>query len=220
MTGDITLAPGSPGLKERRELVGAIVLAAGTSSRMGQAKQLMPWGDKPMVRHVVDVLVEGGADVRGIVVVVGYREEEVGAALNGSAAVTAFNQHYADDSMLRSLQVGLRTIQSLDAIPQAVLAALGDQPQITTDVVQAVITRWREGGEAIVAPRFGGQRGHPILFDRSSWVEVLAAPPVGSPRDILGAFAGRTAYIDMADDSVLRDIDTLEDYRRELERRV
>lgn len=187
---------------------------------MGQPKQLLKWGAKPMVRHVVDVLADAGANVRGILVVVGHQRQQVEAALAGSPAVTEFNPQFADGSLLRSLQVGLQAVRSFDPVPQAVIVALGDQPQIQIGVVNDVIARWRSGDAVIVAPRFDGRRGHPILFDRSTWAEVLAAPPAGSPRDLLAAFGDRTAYVEMGDDSVLRDIDTLEDYRSELERRV
>lgn len=200
------------------------MLAAGMSTRMGRPKQLMLWNGRPMVRHVVDVLMAGGVGADTVVVVVGHERESVEAALADSGARTAYNESYADDSMLRSLQVGVAAIQSYEfaggAPPDAILAALGDQPQIKPDVVRALIERWRTDGGEIVAPRYDRQRGHPILFSRTTWPEILAAQPVGAPRSVLGVYADRVAYVDVGDDSVLRDIDTPEDYRRETRRRV
>jgi molybdenum cofactor cytidylyltransferase len=212
---------GVPGSSDSRaEQVGAVVLAAGTSSRMGEPKQLMHWGTKPMVRHVVDVLAQGGAQGRGIMVVVGAQRAAVETALVGTQAVPVFNPQFADGSMLRSLQVGLRAAQSVEPRLEAALVALGDQPQLRPEVVRAVIARWCAGQALIVAPSFSGRRGHPILFDRAAWARVLEAPPAGSPREVLGEFSDRSEFVDAQDDSVLRDIDTPEDYRRELERRV
>ena len=204
--------------------VGAVVLAAGLSTRMGQPKQLMMWGDQPMVRCVVDVLAASGVAASAIVVVVGHRRDEVTEAVSGSAAKTVFNSGYADGSMLRSLQVGLTALLSPEynggALPEAALAALGDQPQIKVEVVQAMIAAWRAGAGKVVAPSYGGRRGNPVLFARELWPEILSAPPVGSPRDLLGKFVGRTALVEVDDDSVVRDIDTPEEYRQELARRV
>ncbi len=207
-----------------RARVGAVVLAAGMSTRMGQPKQLMLWDGKPMVRHVVDALMAGGAEAGATVVVVGHEREKVEAALSGSKAKAAFNPDYADGSLLKSLQVGVAAVQSPEFMggppPGAVLVVLGDQPQIKSQVAQLVIARWRASGGEIVAPRFEGRRGHPILFARSIWPEILAVQPVGSPRDILNVYSGRVTYVDVDDDSILRDIDTPEDYRQETERRV
>ncbi|MBM4424705.1 MAG: nucleotidyltransferase family protein [Chloroflexi bacterium] len=204
--------------------VGAVVLAAGMSARMGQPKQLMLWGDKPMARHVVDVLLAGGVESESVVVVVGHEHEKVEESLKGSGAKIVLNPQYADGSMLRSLQVGLSAIQSVEFLggppPEAVLVALSDQPQIKAEVAQAVIARWRDAGGEIVAPKFEDRRGHPILFAVSIWPEILAAVPVGSPRDMLGVHSERIVYAEAGDDSVLRDIDTPDDYRRETERRV
>ena len=202
----------------RRDAVGAIVLAAGLSTRMGQPKQIMAWGSKLIVRQVVDVLAGSGA--KPIVVVTGHVREQVEAAIAGvaiagvvGAATPAFNPDFADGSMMRSLQVGLRALSSSTC--GAALVALGDQPQIESAVVRAVMERWRAGGKEVVAPSFGGRRGHPVLFARSLWPELLAAFANLLPRDLLKSFSGKIAYLEVATDSVLRDVDTPEDYARE-----
>lgn len=197
-----------------------MVLAAGLSSRMGQAKQLLPWGETVMVRHVVDTLITGGAEPGAVVVVVGHQRDEVVAALAGSAAVSVFNPQYADGSMLRSLQVGLSALAALTARPAAALVALGDQPQIQVEIVRRVIKHWRAVGGELVAPSFQHKRGHPILFGWSAWESVMAAEPIGSPREWLASRAEDIAYVEVGDEAVLRDIDTLDDYQRELARRV
>jgi molybdenum cofactor cytidylyltransferase len=201
-------------------LIGAVVLAAGMSTRMGQPKQLLPWGDTLMVRHVVDALIAGGVTSDALVVVTGHEREAVEAAVKDSGVRIAFNPDYADGSMLRSQQVGFWALESLPQSVAAAFTALGDQPQITADITQRVIEAWRQSGSMVAAPSFSKRRGHPILFARETWETILAAPPVGSPREILAQFADQTTYVEVEDDAVLRDIDTPEDYRRELGRRV
>ena len=217
--------------------VGAVVLAAGLGTRMGQApdsfnrgqaKQLLQWGDKPMVRHVVDTLAAGGVEV-GVVVVVGHQREAVEAALAGSAARSVYNPDYADGNLMRSLQVGLRAVQlsgpapdrfDRGPVPDAILAALSDQPQITASVVRRVIEQWRISESAVLVPTYRQTDGHPVLFARSVWAVILTAPPTGSPRAIVQAHPELVQRVELGDEAILRDIDTPADYRRELERRV
>jgi molybdenum cofactor cytidylyltransferase len=201
--------------------VGAVVLAAGLSSRMGgQAKQLLPWGDTLMIRHIVMTLLEGGAEASQLVVVVGHQKTAVTEALAGLPVQTAFNPDFADGSMLRSLQAGLALLNSQVSGSQAALVALGDQPQIQAQVTRQVIARWRTSAFPIVAPSFGHKRGHPLLFSRSIWSAILSAPPVGSPRDLLNGFSDQIDYLPMSNDQILRDIDTPDEYQQELRRRV
>jgi molybdenum cofactor cytidylyltransferase len=200
--------------------VGAVVLAAGLSSRMGQAKQLLDWGGKPMVRHVVEVLTE--AALTPVIVVIGHQRAAVEQALAGTPAQAIFNPDYADGSMLRSLQVGLQYMLGLPAAqqPAAILAVLSDQPRLAAARAQWVVEQWQANGAAIVAPTFRGQRGHPILFARTVWPAVLGAAPVGSPRAILEQRPDQVALVEADDDAIVRDIDTPLDYQHELARRV
>lgn len=190
-------------------MIGAIVLAAGLSTRMGQPKQIMRWGGTVIVRRVVDVLAEGGVDE--IVAVTGGARLEVEAALLDSAARCVFNPDFANGDMMRSLQVGLA---ALSPSAEAALVALGDQPQIEAGVVRMVAKQWRAARADIVAPSFNLRRGHPVLFGRSIWA-ALAAAAATSPRDFLQTHAERIVYVDVHTDSILRDVDTPEDYERE-----
>lgn len=200
--------------------VGAVILAAGLSSRMGEPKQLLPWGETPMIRHVVNTLVTGGAKTEKVVVVVGHQQQAIRGALSGLPVQIAFNEGFADGSMLRSLQVGLATLNAQADGPQAALIALGDQPQIQSTITQQVIACWRARQAVIVAPSFNHKRGHPMLFARGIWPTFLAAEPVGSPRDLLQSLRDQIDFVDVPNEEILRDIDTPDDYQQELSRRV
>ena len=191
-------------------MLSAIVLAAGFSSRMGQLKQAMLWKSKPIVRYIVDTLITSGID--DVVVVTGYAREKVEELLKGSTARSVFNPDYANGEMMRSFQVGLNAAhQDSDGA----LFVLGDQPQMQENVVRAVIAHWQRSRAKIVAPCFGQRRGHPIFFAKEIWPDVLNTSHGISPRDFLGAHANWIEYMEIDTDSILRDVDTLDDYRRD-----
>ena len=193
----------------RLDMIAGVVLAAGLSRRMGQPKMVLPWGDKTVVAQVVSVLMAAG--VGPILVVTGGARLEVEAALADLPVEFAFNPDYADGEMVHSLQAGLR---ALLASCEAVLMALGDQPQIQTGVVAALIGAYREGGAALIVPSYEMRRGHPWVIDRSLWPGVLALQPPASLRDFLRENAGQIQYLVVDTPSVLQDIDTPEDYQR------
>jgi len=190
-------------------MIAAVVLAAGLSSRMGQPKQIMRWGSRVMVRQVCQTLI--AADVNEIVVVTGYAREKVEEALIGCAACSVFNPAYEDGDMMHSFQIGLKSLPN----SEAALFVLGDQPQMQTFVVTKVIDHWRKEKAKIVAPSFQRRRGHPILFAREIWNDVFNVSRGTSPRVFLRAHADWIHYVDVATDSILRDVDTLDDYQRE-----
>jgi molybdenum cofactor cytidylyltransferase len=198
-----------------RGRVAAIVLAAGRSTRMGTPKHVLPWGaDETIIRRVVAQLQRAG--VAEIVVVTGGAREQVEAALAPLAAEAGgtlrcvYNPDYARREMLSSLQVGLRNLPPDCA---AALVALGDQPQIEVNVVQAVRQRWSETRAEAVFPTFENRRGHPVLFDRHLWPALLDLPDTATPRDALGRARAEAVPVETA--SILHDIDTREDYERE-----
>jgi molybdenum cofactor cytidylyltransferase len=192
--------------------VGAIVLAAGLSSRMavtGQHKVLLPWANgKTIIEHIIDQLYL--ARIEHITVVTGNRGAEVGVLAEKRGAQVVFNPSYKTGEMLSSLKTGLR---SLPANIAAALVVLGDQPRIQPKIVGQVLMAYAEGTGDLIAPSYQMRRGHPILIDRRYWGELLALPDDGAPRDVINAHP--VTYINVDTDSVLRDVDTPEDYARE-----
>ena len=201
-------------VREVHGRVAAVVLAAGRSTRMGRSKQLLPWGGSTMLAEVVRRLRQ--TTVTDIVVVTGAE----GAAVEASLADLqpgeprlrcVFNPDFAVSEMARSLQVGLRT---LPANRSAALVILADQPHLETGVVEAVAQRWRETQAPVVAPYFQGQRGHPMLFDRTVWPAILALAADANPREAVRA-AGAIERVDVDSETILRDIDTPDEYARQ-----
>jgi molybdenum cofactor cytidylyltransferase len=209
-----------PPVVEVRGRVAAVVLAAGQSSRMGRLKQVMPWGDGGTLIGEVVRRLQQAAGISEIVVVTGRDREQVescvaaATASGGPRVRTVFNPMFDRAEMARSLQAGLDLLAD-DCL--VALVALGDQPQLRAEVVAALIGRWHATQALVVAPFYQGRRGNPVLLDQAAWPLVRALPDDANPRQIFQA-AGALEKVDLDDDTILSDLDTPEDYAREVAR--
>src|SRR5512135_3703014 len=172
---------------------------------MGRNKMLLPFDRSTVIAAIVSEVAS--TSVSEAVVVTGYEADKIEAALKAYPVRCVFNPDYAQAEMLVSLQMGLR---SMPEHQQAVLMVLGDQPRIRHEVVQRVIDAGEPG--ALVIPSYQRRRGHPILIDRAFWPEILALSTDSILRDFIRLHADRVRYVEVNSDSVLRDMDTLEDY--------
>ncbi len=202
---------GADPVHEVQRSIGAVVLAAGMSRRMGEPKVLLPWtGRKTIIEHIIEQLILSRVD--HIVGITGHRADEVRPRIEQLGVETVFNPDYESGEMLSSLKAGLRAMPDHIA---AALVVLGDQPRLQPKVIHQVLTAYAEGKGDIVAPSFQMRRGHPILIDRRYWREILNLPDDAAPRDVINLHQDRLAYVTVDNDSVLRDVDTPQDYRDE-----
>jgi molybdenum cofactor cytidylyltransferase len=188
-----------------RRPVAGIVLAAGRARRFGAQKLLAPFGGGTVVRSVVERLIE--SNVTRIVVVTGERAEELRGALAGLNVEWATNPD-PGRGMSSSIVAGLVPV-SLSV--EAVVIALGDQPTIDAAVVNRMIEVWQSGQRPVVAPRYRGKRGNPVLFDRSLFDELRLLEGDRGARDLLEAHPGRIGVVDV-DSPMPLDVDTPGDY--------
>ncbi len=137
--------------------VAALLLAAGSSRRMGTSKQLLLLGNKAVLRHCVDTLASTGID---LVVVTGPEHDACTEALKGAKARLVRNAD-PDGQMADSIRTGLRAI---DETCSAVLVCLADHPLVEEDTYRALLDAHRREPEKIIIPAFEGRRGHPSLF--------------------------------------------------------
>jgi molybdenum cofactor cytidylyltransferase len=173
-------------------LIAGLLLAAGESTRMGQLKQLLPWGGTTLVEWQVAQLSEGG--VGDVVVVIGHASDEVGEAVSRSGARIAPNPAFRE-GRASSVRAGACALTKDTA---AVVVLSVDQPRpgwITRRLIEA----WRQSGAPVVIPTFAGRRGHPILLDGSLIEELRSVNEAD-----LGLRAVTTRH---ASDSVLVPID-------------
>ncbi len=188
-------------------MIGAVVLAAGESRRMGTQKLLLPFGDTTILGAVVRTVQASRAG--RTVVVLGADREAIRREWGSRDLDLVVNENYPL-GMLTSIQAGLRALPP-DA--QAAVIVLGDQPFLASRVIDAVIAAYETGGKGIVIPTFQGRRGHPVLIDVKYRDEVLAFDPADGLRRLMLAHAGDILEVDVADPDILRDLDTPEDYK-------
>jgi molybdenum cofactor cytidylyltransferase len=193
-----------------KQSVAAVVLAAGRSLRMGRPKMVLPWGGATVIGQVVGVLRQ--AEIQNIVVVTGGARRQVEAALVGYAVQLVFNPRFAQVEMLVSLQLGLL---NLGSDVDAALVVLGDQPQIELEVVESVLARYQARQAPLVVPSFQMRRGHPWLVERKLWNDIFELQPASTLRDFLNRYADQIDYLNVVTPSVLRDLDTPQEYQRQ-----
>jgi molybdenum cofactor cytidylyltransferase len=191
--------------------VGAIILAAGSSTRMGKAKQLLPLGDRTVLEQTIANV--RGAEVNEIVLVLGASAEIIRRQLPLSLLKrlkVVVNQAHGE-GMSSSLRAG---ISALDEKTEAALIILGDQPFIRPQTMDQVISAYRRNQAQIVIPSFQGSRGNPVLLDRSVFSEVMALEGDTGCRAIFGNHLGGITKVEVEDEGVLLDIDDPDDYDR------
>jgi len=200
-------------IHELQRALGAVVLAGGKSVRMGQPKVLLPWDkEKTIIEHITHTLIRSRID--NIRVVTGYYADEVKPLVKALGVKAVYNRSYKTGEMLSSLKAGLRAMP--DNV-SAVLVVLGDQPRIQPKVIYQLMSAYAQGAGELLIPSYKMRRGHPILLGRQYWNEVLKLRS-GVLRDIINAHSDEITYIDVDTDSILKDVDTPEDYRQERRR--
>jgi molybdenum cofactor cytidylyltransferase len=191
--------------------IGAVIMAAGLSRRMGQPKLLLPWGETSVIGKVVNVLKE--AQVSPIVVVAGGLKKQLSHILHGEPVQIVYNPDYENGEMLRSLQVGLSYLEHHASI-DAALIVLGDQPQIEIQVVHTVIGRFGDEQGKIIFPSYQMRRGHPWLVSKKFFTELLLMQSPLTLRDFVKRHTDEIVYVDVNAPSIIQDLDTPEDYAR------
>lgn len=192
-------------------MIGAIVLAAGHSRRMGTQKLLLPLAGRTLIGRVIDEVRSGAVD--HVVVVVSQDEAAVRQELADQPVALVINPN-PEGEMLSSVRCGLR---ALPAGCAAAMVVLGDQPGVNAALVRDVIRKFRETG-GIVVPAHRGRRGHPTLFAARYFDEVLTRHDGVGLHGLLKAHLEDVHELEIADPAALDDIDHPDDYRRELNR--
>jgi len=183
-------------------VISAVILAAGRSTRMGQPKMLMPWGETTVLGQVISTLRSAGVEDITLVtnsIIAGQISFEVQTILNDGG------------DMLLSLQLGL---QAQGPAAEATLVCLGDQPQIEAGSVRSVCDVFTQDRSGLVVPSYRMRRGHPWLIARALWGEILHMDESRTMRDFLNEHSADIRYVEVHSASILQDLDTPEDYER------
>ncbi len=185
--------------------VAAVVLAAGTSSRMGRPKALLRLADKPLLAHVLDSLRASG--LTEIVVVLGADADRIREEVPLEGARVVLNPDYAE-GMSSSIRAGVRAASPM---AEAFLIVLGDQPLLSATTIDALVARRRDTHPRALVPTFRGMRGNPVMLDRSLLPEIEAVRGDVGCRGVLADHADEVVEVAVDDPGILLDVDTPRD---------
>ncbi len=191
---------------EPRTTVSGVILAAGSSSRLGRPKQLLDLFGEPLLRHVVRNAV--ASQLSKVVLVLGHQSAEIASAVGEWGQRLVINPNYRDGQST-SLRVGLNAI---DPTATGVMFLLGDQPQVTPAIIDAVITQFHQSGSAIVMPTYGGIPANPVLFAAELFPELATVSGDEGARLIVKRHRVNVSHVPVSLDAPPRDVDTEEDY--------
>jgi molybdenum cofactor cytidylyltransferase len=163
---------------ERAPIAG-IVLAAGTSSRMGRNKLFLSLRGQSVLRRAVGTALAAG--LHPVLVVLGHEAERAQAELAGLPCTSVFNPTYA-----QGINTSLRTgIAAVPAHAAAALVMLADMPFVTQQMLEAVVERYRDGASPLVVSSYEGVDAPPMLYDRSLFAELRALDGDGCGKKVV-----------------------------------
>ena len=195
------------------EPIAGIILAAGEASRFGMPKQLLDWKGVPFVRVIAQTALRAG--LSPVVVVTGAHSQQVEAAVKELDVKIVRNEDWGtgQGSSIRKgvLSLTKRTSRSAKEVGGAIFL-LADQPQVGTSILHALQEKHAEGLYPIVAPMVIDRRANPVLFDRTTFSDLMHIEGDTGGRAIFHNF--RVEYLPWYDDGLLLDVDTPEHYQR------
>jgi CTP:molybdopterin cytidylyltransferase MocA/xanthine/CO dehydrogenase XdhC/CoxF family maturation factor len=199
--------------RKQKAVISAIILAAGESMRMGSPKLLLPYLDKTIIEKVIEQVLQ--SEVKHIIVVLGSEKDKIRNQIRDYPVIITDNPDYKN-GMLSSIQCGLR---ALPDDTDAVMLLLGDQPMVTGPVIDQLTDTYRHSDKGILIAVHKEKRGHPILIKIKYRKEIEQLTFENSMHDFTRKFAKDIFEVETGTQDILRDIDTPEDYHKEIKYR-
>jgi len=191
-----------------RPTIDGILLAAGESRRMGFPKPLLPVGSETFLKRTLRSMLEVA---RNIIVVTGAYEQQVRDEVPADGRLRIVHNPEFRRGQLSSLKCAISAAsQDVDGV----LVHLADHPLVQAATFRAMVETCLITRASILVARHHGRRGHPVLFAKAVFPELLAAPDDGGARVVVNADPARVAYVDVEDPGVTLDLDTPEDLVR------
>ncbi|MBI2403934.1 MAG: nucleotidyltransferase family protein [Gemmatimonadetes bacterium] len=188
-------------------MIAGIILAAGESRRMGFPKALLLYRGKTFLEGVLEAGVAAGLEPS--VVVLGPDAFKILNAVDLGTAIVARNER-PETGQMGSIKHGISAI--INRPVDAAVVWPVDQPHVLVGTVELLILEFRARHAAIAVPTYHGRRGHPVLFGKAVFQELLDAPQDVGARAVTQAEAARVAEVPVEDPAVLEDIDTPDAY--------
>jgi len=190
--------------------IGAVVLAAGKSQRMGQNKLLLSLNGKTIIENILDALEAAGISEQ--VVVLGNEPGPVIEVIKPKLGRVKIALNLApEQGMTSSFQTGLIVLSNVDAV----FLVLGDEALFDPKVLESIVQTMENSHDQalIVSPVHKGKKGHPLLFHRELFGEILSLKGTQTMREVVHGHVDRLVMVE-APEWTAMDIDTPEDYER------
>jgi molybdenum cofactor cytidylyltransferase len=195
-------------------MISGIILAAGSSQRMGSPKSLLKIGEKKFLQYIVEVL--HSARIIDVVVVLGAEAEEIRKSLTWFDGKIVVNEEWSK-GQLTSIIKGIGALDLNSTEPEEVNGAmicLVDHPLLTQSLLVDLLQGYWTSKKKIIIPTFNGKRGHPVIFDKKYFDEIRSAPFDVGARAVVHKYADDVCEVPVNDEGVLINIDTQEDYKK------
>lgn len=173
---------------------------------MGYPKPLLRIGDETFLAHTAAIMLEV---VQRLIIVLGAHSERIRPAVPADPRMVVVENPHYERGQLSSLKVGL-----LPGPASAAIVHLADHPLVKRATFKALVAEYGRSGKPIVIARCQGRRGHPVIFARALFGELLRAPEDQGARVVVNADPSRVAYVDVDDAGVTTDLDTPADLER------
>lgn len=191
------------------EGVGAVVLAAGSSSRMGSPKQALRFRGESLLRRAAIAALEAGCCP--VIVVTGAHAELSRRELEGLDVREVLNPLW-ETGMASSIRIGVEGLLSANADMDAAVLLLCDQPHVNAAVISDLVGAHRATGSPVVASTYGGSFGVPALFSRALFDELARLEGVAGAKQVIKRHAAEARFLPFPGGEV--DVDTPDDFSR------
>ena len=182
-------------------MLAALILSAGASSRMGRPKALLPYREGTFLEHLMEVTRDPRIEVTRVVL--GAGAETIRAVANLDPSVVILNSEW-EKGQLSSIRAGLRSLDGVD-LDGMVLCPV-DHPLVSALLVSELVTKFYELKKAIVLPTYKGRRGHPVIFSKQLFGELLSAPEETGARAVVWAHAGEVLEVPTDEEGVILNL--------------
>jgi molybdenum cofactor cytidylyltransferase len=196
-------------VESNRAGVGAVVLAAGSSSRMGSPKQTLQFRGESLLRRAALAALDAGC--RPVIVVTGAYAELSRRELDGLEVREVLNPHW-ETGMASSIRMGVEELVGAEPDADAAVLMLCDQPHVTARVVSGLVAAHRATGRPVVASTYGGSFGAPALFGRTLFAELARLEGAAGAKQVIKKHAAEAHFISFRSGEV--DVDTPDDFSR------
>jgi molybdenum cofactor cytidylyltransferase len=207
-SGSLSTAAGSFGSEQAAD-TGAVILAAGPSTRMGSPKQLLEFRGQTLLRRAASAALEAGC--RPVIVVTGANAAASRKALRGLDMREAENEQW-DSGISSSVRVGIEAMVTAEPRVNAVVLMVCDQPFVTREIVAGLVATHRETARAIIASSYGGTYGVPALFSREYFAELTALKGAAGAKQVIQEHLPKVHLLPFPKGEI--DVDTPDDFAR------